>query len=76
MIDDNVKIILHDTSPGLSIAEQAAPDFAVTKQKMFAFAAPLKWWYALSHFSNYPIFICANYPIPHPLALDDRRLIV
>ena len=29
MIDDNVKIVLHNMSPGLSIANQAALDFAI-----------------------------------------------
>jgi len=43
MIDDNVKIVSHDTSPGLSIAKQAALDFAIMKQKMFAFAQPSEW---------------------------------
>jgi hypothetical protein len=43
MIDDNVKIVSHDTSPGLSIAQQAALDYAIMKQKMFAFAQPSKW---------------------------------
>jgi Cyclin, N-terminal domain len=43
MIDDSVKIVSHDTYPNLSIVEQAALDFAVMKQKMFAFAAPSKW---------------------------------
>jgi hypothetical protein len=43
MIDDTVKIVSHETYPGLSIVEQAALDFAVMKQKMFAFAAPSKW---------------------------------
>jgi hypothetical protein len=43
MIDDNVRIVSHDTYPGLSIVEQAALDFAVMKQNMFAFAAPSKW---------------------------------
>jgi len=43
MIDDNVKIVSHDTSPGLSIAKQVALDFAAMKQKMFAFAQPSEW---------------------------------
>jgi hypothetical protein len=43
MIDDSVKIISHDTYPGLSIVEQAVLDFAVMNQKMFAFAAPSRW---------------------------------
>ena len=43
MIDDNVKIVSHDMSPGLSIANQAALDFAIMKQKMFAFAQPSMW---------------------------------
>jgi hypothetical protein len=43
MIDDNNKIMLHNTSPGLSIASCAALDFAIMKQKMFAFAQPSKW---------------------------------
>jgi hypothetical protein len=34
MINDNVKIISHDTYPGLSIVEQVALDFAVMKQKI------------------------------------------
>jgi hypothetical protein len=42
MIDNSVKIVSHNTYPGLSIVEQAALDFAVMKQKMFAFAAPSK----------------------------------
>jgi hypothetical protein len=43
MIDDTIKIVSHDTYPGLSIVEQVAFDFAVMKRKMFAFAAPAKW---------------------------------
>jgi actin-like ATPase involved in cell morphogenesis len=43
MIDDTIKIVSHDTYPGLLIVEQVALDFAVMKQKMFAFAAPAKW---------------------------------
>jgi hypothetical protein len=43
LIDDNVKIISHDTSPGLSIAKQVALDFAAMKQKMFTFAQPSEW---------------------------------
>jgi hypothetical protein len=42
MINDNIKIVSHDTYPGLSTVEQAALDFAVMKQKMFAFATPSK----------------------------------
>jgi hypothetical protein len=42
MIDNSVKIVSHNTYPGLSIVEQAALDFAVMKQKMFAFVAPSK----------------------------------
>ena len=38
LIDDTVNIVSHDTYPNLSIAEQAAPDFAIMKQKMFAFS--------------------------------------
>lgn len=41
IIDDNVKIVSHDMSPGLSIANQAALDFAIIKQK--AFAQPSMW---------------------------------
>jgi hypothetical protein len=40
MINDTVKIVSCESYPGLSIVEQAALDFAVMKQKMFAFAAP------------------------------------
>jgi hypothetical protein len=40
MIDDTVKIVSHESYPGLSIVEQAALNFAVIKQKMFAFAVP------------------------------------
>ena len=43
MIDDCVKIVSHDLYLGLSIVEQAAHDFAIMKQKMFAFTAPSKW---------------------------------
>jgi len=43
MIDDCVKIVSHDLYLGLSIVEQAALNFAVMKQKMFAFATPSKW---------------------------------
>jgi hypothetical protein len=43
MINNSIKIVLHDTCPGLLIVEQAALDFAMTKQKMFAFAALSKW---------------------------------
>jgi hypothetical protein len=43
MIDDTVKIVSHDTSPGLLIAQQAALDYAIMKQKKFAFAQPSKW---------------------------------
>jgi hypothetical protein len=43
MIDDTVKIVSHESYPGMSIVEQAALDFAVMKQKMFAFPAPSKW---------------------------------
>jgi len=43
MIDDTIKIVSHDTYPGLSIVEQVALDFAIMKQKMFAFAPPAKW---------------------------------
>jgi hypothetical protein len=42
MINNNIKIVSHDTYPGLSTVEQAALDFAVMKQKMFAFATPSK----------------------------------
>jgi hypothetical protein len=42
MIDNSVKIVLHDTYPGLSIVEQAALNFTVMQQKMFMFPAPLK----------------------------------
>ena len=43
MIDDNVKIVFHEFSPGLLIAKQAALDFAIMKQKIFAFTQPSKW---------------------------------
>jgi hypothetical protein len=43
MIDDTVKIVSHEIYPGLSIVGQAALDFAIMKQNMFAFAAPSKW---------------------------------
>ena len=38
MIDDNVKIMLHDMSPGLLIANQAALDFAI-----ITFTQPSMW---------------------------------
>jgi len=47
MVDDDVKIILHDTYPGLSIVEQAVLNFSVMKQKIFAFPAPSKYYLAL-----------------------------
>ena len=37
VIDDNVKIVSHDSSLGLLIAYRAALDFAIMKQRMFAF---------------------------------------
>ncbi|KIM71483.1 hypothetical protein PILCRDRAFT_17032 [Piloderma croceum F 1598] len=40
MIDDTVKIVSHESYLGLSIVEQVALNFAMIKQKMFAFAAP------------------------------------
>jgi len=43
MIDDNVKIATGESSPALSIANQAALDYAIMKQKMFAFAQPSRW---------------------------------
>jgi len=42
LINDTVQIVTH-TSPALSIAKQLALDFAIMKQKMFAYAAPAKW---------------------------------
>jgi hypothetical protein len=43
LIDESVKIVSHEISPGLSIANQVALDFAIMKQKMFAFAQPSEW---------------------------------
>jgi hypothetical protein len=43
MINDNVKIVSHDTSQGLSIANRAALDYTIMKRKMLAFAQPSKW---------------------------------
>ena len=47
MVDDDVKIVLHDTDPGLLIVEQAVLNFSVMKQKIFAFPAPSKYYLAL-----------------------------
>jgi hypothetical protein len=74
MIDNTVKIVSHESYPGLSIVEQAAFDFAVMKQKMFAFAVPSKWWPLISSVF-YPIRLIPVaspfYLSPHPLALDE-----
>jgi hypothetical protein len=44
MVDDNVAIVDHHTSPGLSIKKpQDHMEVAILKQKMFAFAAPSVW---------------------------------
>jgi hypothetical protein len=43
LIDESVKIVSHDSSPSLLIAHQVALDFAIMKQKMFAFAQPAQW---------------------------------
>jgi len=47
MVDDDVKIVLHDTYLGLSIVEQAVLNFSVMKQKIFTFPAPSKYYLAL-----------------------------
>jgi len=43
MIDDGVKIVSHERSPGMPISAHAAIEYASMKQKMFAFAAPCVW---------------------------------
>jgi len=43
MIDDSVKIVSHDRSPGMTIPGHAAMEYALMKQKMFAFATPCVW---------------------------------
>jgi hypothetical protein len=43
MIDDIVKIISHNTSPDMVIAQQAALDYAIIKHNMFAFTQLSKW---------------------------------
>ena len=45
MVDGDIKIVLHDTYPGLSIVEQTVLNFSVMKQKIFAFPAPSKYYY-------------------------------
>lgn len=41
--DNSIKIISHETLPGMPIAAHSAMDYALMKQKMFAFAVPSVW---------------------------------
>jgi hypothetical protein len=68
VIDDNVKIASHDSSLGLLIAYCAALDFAIMKQRTFAFQVVVK--VVASLHSCPPNSFCPWYLLSHSPTLD------
>src|SRR5882724_11703827 len=72
MINDTIKIVSHNTCLNLLIVEQAALNFTIMKQKMFAFV--VAFFHALTIHLIFPCIALGL--LPHTLALNDWRPIV